>query len=260
MLFTDIQLKKRGMKCLKPLTFTVFLLTVLLSACNKRELNPGNPAAIQVFNALNDGTRLYTNLSDQRPDYFRLSRQILNKATLRLNVNDPVNSSVTLSWYSIPDTMQKDQPIIMAKEKFENGAIYSMFIYGSKTSAKYTWQKDIIPPLGNADSVTWIRFANFSEDQVISVNLKGEPAGSFVQDLPLYSLSEFVKLSVVKSIQKYEFEITDSNTGTLITTYVIEKLYDPGVFWYNRSNTLVLTGKQGATGTLLPAVTRINYR
>ena len=262
MFLIKILFKSIGIDGMKTASVMAFLLLVLMmGACEKNQLNAGNPAAIQVFNALNDGSILYTNLSEQRPDYFRTSRRILNKGYLKLNEHFVDASPLTLSWYSSPDTMPKDEPILTVKPEFETGAIYSMFLYGSKTSAKYTWQKDIIPPLGGEDSVTWIRFANFSEDQDISVNLKGEPAGSFVQQLPLHSLSDFRKLSVVRSVLKYEFEITDQHTGELISTFVIDKMYDPGVIlWYNRSNTLVLTGKQGGTGTLLPAVTRINHR
>ncbi len=36
-------------------------------ACSKRELNPGTPATIQVYNALNDGAAVYMDFSGKRP-------------------------------------------------------------------------------------------------------------------------------------------------------------------------------------------------
>ncbi len=156
--------------------------------------------------------------------------------------------------------MEKDGPILTGMLDFEKGAIYSLFVYGSKSAAKYSWHKDLIPALGMSDSTTHIRFANFSEEQDISVNLKGQPTGSFIQQLPWKSISGFIELSANRSVAKYEFEIRHLATGDLITTYIADKVNDFTLnngnnVWYNRSNTLVLVGKPGGTGTLQPKVT-----
>jgi hypothetical protein len=241
---------------------TAFLLIMVVNACSKRELNPGTPATIQVFNALNDGSAVYMTFSDKRPAVFKTTRLITVNTAGRLTLDA---SPLPVQLYSRPDTMSKDAPILTANLDFERGAIYSMFIYGSKSSAKHIWHKDQIPPLGMSDSTTHIRFANFSEEQNISVNIKGQPVGSFIQQIQLRSFSDFIELSANKSVVKYEFEIRDLATGDLITTYVADKVNDftgnsGNNAWYNKSNTLVLVGKQGGTGTAQPKVIIMPHR
>ncbi len=242
------------------------LLILLLNACSKREPNPGSPATIQVFNALNDGTGVYINLTDLRPQVFKTNRLLNSNAFVPANNRFYLNASPQpVQFYSRLDTLPKDAPIVTGNLEYENGSIYSLFLYGSKSTAKYIWHQDQIPPLGMGDSVTNIRFANFSEDQTISVNLKGQPAGSFIQQVQLRSFSEFIKLPANITIAKYEFEIRDLNTGGLIATYVADKVNDfsgntGSNAWYNKSNTVVLVGKQGGTGTLLPKLVLMPHR
>lgn len=238
------------------------LLILVMNACSKKELNPGNPATIQVYNALNDGSAVYIDFSDKRPVVFRTNRLINNNGFIRFTLNA---SPQPVQVYRRPDTLAKDGPILTGNLEYENGSIYSLYIYGSKSTAKYIWRKDVIPPLGMSDSTTHIRFANFSEEQDISVNIKGQPTGSFIQQLPLRSFSDFVKLSANKSVAKYEFEIRDLTTGDLITTFVADKVNDFTLnignnAWYNKSNTLVLVGKQGGTGTVQPKVIAMPHR
>jgi len=245
--------------------FTGLSLIMLLNACSKRDVNPGSPATIQAFNALNDGTNLLITFSNERPQVFRTLRILNNKTFAVTTGRFYLNSSSTpVQLFSRLDTLEKDGPVVKSDLEFEKGSIYSMFIYGSKTDAKYALHKDIIPPLGMQDSTTNIRFANFSEDQVVSVNLKGQPAGSFIQQIPQKSWSEFTGLSV-NTVPKYEFEIRDHGTGDLIASWVADKVNDFSVNnganqWYNKSNTAILVGKQGGTGTFLPRVIMMPHR
>lgn len=246
--------------------FPLASLLLLLNACSKREVNSGSPATIQIYNALNDGTALYINFSETRPEVFRTNRLLNNNAYINASNRFYLNASPQIvQLYSRPDTLAKDVPMLSTKLEYENGSIYSMFIYGSKTSSQYIWHKDQIPALGMADSTTYIRFANFSEEQAVSVNMKGQPAGSFIQQLQLRSLSAFIKLPANLSVTKYEFEIRDLNTGDLITAYVADKVNDftgntGNNLWYNKSNTLVLVGKQGGTGTVQPKIVLMPHR
>lgn len=242
------------------------MLIMLLTACSKRDVNPGNPDTIQVFNALNDGTNLYITFTDTRPPVFRtlrlLSNRVYGNANGRFNLN---TSPQPFQLYSRFDTLAKDGPVLEGSLEYEKGSLYSLFVYGSKSTTKYVLHKDNIPPLGMEDSITNIRFANFSEDQVISVNLKGQPAGSFVQQIPAQGISDFTALSANRSVVKYEFEIRDFNTGDLITSWVADKVNDftanTGINpWYNKSNTAILVGKQGGTGALLPRVIMMAHR
>ena len=244
---------------------TGVFLVMLLNACSKRDVNPGNPATIQAFNALNDGTNLLITFSHERPQVFRTLRLLNNKTFTVTTGRFYMNSySTPVQLFSRLDTLEKDNAVVNTDLEFEKGAIYSMFIYGPKTDVKYALHKDIIPPLGMLDSTTHIRFANFSEDQVVSVNLKGQPAGSFIQQIPQKSWSEFIKLPV-NTVAKYEFEIRDHATGNLIAGYVADKVNDFTVntganLWYNKSNTAILVGKEGGTGTFLPRVILMPHR
>lgn len=244
----------------------LMLMMLLHSACSKNEYNSGSPASIQAFNALSDGTVLSLTFSDQRPEIFRTLRVLTNatfaNASNRFHMN---TSPQPFQLFNRPDTMAKDGPILTGTLDYENGSIYSLVFYGSKSTAKYALRKDIIPPLGMADSTTHLRFANFSEDQVVSVNLKGQPTGSFIQQIPEKSWSEFTQLKANKTVARYEFEIRDFNTGDLIATYIADRVNDFTAnngtnLWYNKSNTAILIGKQGGTGTLLPRVVLMPHR
>ncbi|MGN6421215.1 MAG: hypothetical protein ACTHMC_27115 [Pseudobacter sp.] len=243
------------------------LLTAVISSCKKNQPFAGIPATCQVFNAMDDGIVLLAHWDTTRPAPFSFLRRINNKANYAVTTGlySTLNGSQPLQLFAFPDTLSHQGPLVDTRLQLEEGGLYSLFISGSNAAPQYVLHKDEIPVFNQEDSTTHIRFANFSDGQTISVNLKGEAPGSFIQNLPPKGFSVFREMSARKSVIRYEFEIRDQANGNLITTYTADKFDGLGgtsftTRWYNRANTLVLTGKQGGTGTNLQVVYLMNNR
>lgn len=242
------------------------LLFTFFAACRKHKTYEGHPAILQVFNSLDNGVVLRTNLSGIHPINYRNALNPGNKEfTHTRNILYVNQFPQLISFYAEPDTMPKDEPVLQINTELETGRIYSLFIYGDKLDAGYTLHQDELPGIQVNDSVTSLRFANFSPGQTISVNLKGEPHGSFIQSLPFKSLSSFASLKADMTAANYEFEVRDQATGALLATYITEGLNAYGPFegsnkWLFKSNTLVLTGRPAGTGFNEQKVVLMNHR
>lgn len=243
------------------------LMTAVISSCKKNQPFAGIPATCQVFNAMDDGIILLAHWDTSRPAPFSFLRRVNNKANYSVTsgLYSTLNSSQPIQLFAFPDTLSHQGPLVDTRLQLEEGGLYSLFISGSKAAPQYVLHKDEIPVFNQQDSVTHIRFANFSDGQTISVNLKGEATGSFIQSLPPKGFSGFKEMNARRSVIKYEFEVRDQANGDLITTYTADRFDGLGgtsfvTRWYNRANTLVLTGKQGGTGTNLQRVYLMNNR
>lgn len=248
------------------IVFPFLLLMTIFTSCNKN-VHKGNPATVQVFNAMDNGLSLYANLSGNHPVVYRTSLLLSNKFyDLRNNLLLIDKFPQHIDLYAVPDTLPKDKPLISIPGDLKAGEIYSLFLHGEKSGAAYLLFKDLIPPINREDSTTHIRFANFSSTQPISVNIMGEPNGSFIQNLPFKSLSDFVELDADMSTPDYTFEVRDQATGNLLTSFTTSGL-NPGTSWPGtvnnwifRSNTLVFTGKPGAGYPNMQMITVMNHR
>lgn len=255
-------------RCRSGLLFVCCLLmTAVISSCKKNQPFAGIPATCQVFNAMDDGIILLAHWDSTRPATFSFLRRINNKANYSVtnNLFSSLNSHQPLQLFAFPDTLSHQRPLVDTRLQLEEGGLYSLFITGSKAAPEFVLHKDEIPAFNQQDSTTHIRFANFSDGQTISVNLKGEATGSFIQSIAPKGFSDFIEMNARRSVIKYEFEIRDHANGDLITTYVADKFNGQGgttfiTRWYNRANTLVLTGKQGGIGTNLQQVYLMNHR
>lgn len=237
-----------------------FFLLIIFSACKKANLYDTNPATIQPFNLLDDGVVLRANLSGKHPIQYSTALPLYNKS-----FNQQYNLFVKsfpqkIDLYAQPDTMPHDRPVISADLQLETGKIYSMFIYGEKSAATYTVHEDQFPDIIGKDSVTLIRFANFSEGQPISVNIKGQAPGSYIQSLPFKSTTGFDALKVGPSIANYEFEIRDQASGNLITTFTTANSGSAYPVWIYNPHTLVFTGRASGTGTNQQKIVLMKHR
>ncbi|QEC44728.1 hypothetical protein [Pseudobacter ginsenosidimutans] len=234
------------------LVLSLLGLSTVFSSCDKNE-QEGYPATMQVFNALDDGLALYTNLSGAHPIRYNASLQIRNKLYDQRNnllyLDKPMQR---VEFYSSKDTMPDDRPVLSVEADLQKSGIYSLFLFHEKSNAASLLVKDNVPPINRSDSSTHLRFANFSETQSISVNIKGAPNGSFVANLAYKSMSDFVELEANVSVQDYIFEIREQATGNLLGSFTTTGLNPrnnfPGAVnnWIFKSNTLVFTGKPGA--------------
>lgn len=227
----------------------LFMLLAMSGACKKTKLYDVNPAVIQPINLLDDGVALRVNLSGQHPARFSTLLALTNKSFLKRNIF-VTSFPQRMDLYSQPDTMPHDRPVISTDLQLETGKSYSMFIYGEKTTASYSLQEDQFPVIRWNDTLTYIRFANFSEEQPISVNLKGEAPGSYIQELPFKSITSFVPMKISLPLVNLEFEVRDRVSGNLLSTYSVPKIStDLLLLWVNKPATFVFTGHTSGTGT-----------
>ena len=245
------------------------LLLFLAGACKKTDTDYGQPAVVQFYNALNDNVNLLVSLSDKPLVFYRTALKVTNKEfTIPNNVITLSQASQTVNLFAEPDTLAHDRPIISAALNVKAASTYSLFLYGTKATPAYELNEDHFPAVDiRGDSVTFIRFANFSEGQTISVNLKGEAPGSFIASLPFRSFSAFTKLPADRSVSEYEFEVRDEAGVVIIATYKTpnlnsgnnssSSLLNP---WIYKPNTLVLTGIPGGTGTNAQTIKLMSHR
>lgn len=241
-------IKTRHTQFLKNCNHTIIAIALLLSitfsgSCKKDKVIDSHPASVQVFNAMNDGIDLYTNLTGKHPINYSAAMLIENKKFHRPRYTLWINEfPQAIDFYARPDTMPHNKPVYSTSLSVKGGSTYSLFFHGAKSGPAHTLVEEHFPAR-NADSVTWFRIANFSEGQAISVNLKGEANGSFVQNIPFLSLSEFIALPANRSIKNYELEIKDQLTGDLLATHkamdIDNTFQNPWVF---KPNTFVFTG------------------
>jgi len=227
----------------------LFILLTMSGACKKNKLYDVTPAVIQPINLLDDGVALRVNLSGQHPARFSTLLTLANKSSLKRNIF-VTSFPQRIDLYSQPDTMPHDRPVISTDLQLETGKSYSMFIYGEKTTASYSLQEDQFPVIRWNDTLTYIRFANFSENQAISVNLKGQAPGSYIQALPFKSITSFSAMRITLPLVNLEFEVRDQVSGNLLSTYSVPKIStDLLHMWVNKPSTFVFTGHASGTGT-----------
>lgn len=248
--------------CCPSFIIIVSVLIIALSSCEK-EKTYAPPAVVQVFNGLEDGTALFVNLSEGRPAQYSSALRVENKTYQLRNNLIYINAfPQMLQLYSSIDTLPKDAPVISTTLQLNSGGIYSMFMYGTKQAAQYFVVEDAIPPINRIDSTTHIRFVNLSENHVVAINLKGEPAGSFINKLDFKQIAAFHSLVVNKENLIYEFECRDAVSNEILATYTINNTFNTldGNQWYAKSNSLVFIGKQHEVGMNKPQIILMNNR
>jgi hypothetical protein len=238
----------------------LFILPVI-GACNKQTFDNRN-AIVQVYNALDDNIVLYANLKDSRPAIFGSALEITNKNYLLRNMFTVNEFPQKFQFYSQKDTFAHNIPLIDTTLDVVNGAIYSLFIYGGNSNAAFTFIRDTIPQINRQGSSCFIRFANFSPDQSISINQPGKAPGSYVQSIPFKSLSVFTELPLSLDLPVYTFEVRNEQTGNLLYTYTIDANSSVLAMerWIHSSSTLVFSGHPGAAAPNGPIMHQMTHR
>lgn len=239
--------------------FIALLLSVaLMSACTKQKSPEGNPSTIIVFNALENGTIVRANLSGKHPVKYITALQIWARGQNRLYSDQTVQP---VAFFASADTMPDDSPVWSGDLLLEKGNIYSLFIVNGDKGGEHVFQQEHIPGL-KKDSVTYMRFANMSNGPAISVNIKGQPNGSFVSSLNFKGISSFAEIPLNKSLSSLTYEVRDAASGNLIAEYTTNDMnvYTYGNGFLHKAYTLVLTGKPGAAGQDLQRLTPIVYQ
>lgn len=228
-----------------------FSLLVLLStffACKKNKDDYGNPAILQAYNLMDDGIEIRTNFSGTHPIRYSSAKKLLNKVIFFENTISVNQYPQSLALYAIPDTLEKDRPVLDMVLDFKPGEMYSLFVYGTKADAGYILNKEDHRAGDPKDSLAFFRIVNLCPDQSISVNLKDKTHGSFAGNLVFKQITAFNGIKADKSVSQIEFEIRDQVSGDLITTYTAIN------FWLNKTCTLIFTGRKNGTGLNAPKI------
>lgn len=231
----------------------LLIFPVLIGSCKKEELPEGNPAIIQVFNALEDGQSIRANLSGSHPIKY------LTALTLRVREYAKIYSVLPVqpvAFYATADTMPDDAPVWKGDVQLERGKIYTMFLVNGTKGGETVFFKQEFPAIPK-DSVTFLGFANMSHGQSLSVNIKGQPHGSLISKLDFKEVSPYLQLPADKSVSNYVFELRDVTSGTLLTEFSANSInnYSFNNNWLHKTHIIVLTGKPGGTGVNKQAAT-----
>ena len=242
--------------------FRICLAVITLFAslsCRKQQVYEGNPAILQIFNALEDGASLYANLSGTHPILYANALLIPNQRFGRMNINEAVQP---LAFYGSTDTLPQHKPVWSTGLELESGKLYSLFLFGETKAPGHLLIENHYPRYRTDDSVTHVRFANMYNAQPLSVNLKGQPTGSLISSLAYKEVSGFTELPVDKSVASYEFEFRDAGTGALMGTFLAPdvNVYLNGNVYLNVSWMLVLVPKPGGAGANTLNVINVSNR
>lgn len=217
-----------------------------LTACKKQTVYNARPLTITVFNGLDNGYLIYGNYSGSRPASFRSSQQITNGFATSVNFE---LADVTAKYYISPDTLEKDQPVFDQLLNAENGKSYSLYILGDKPAADYLFFENQFIQYKPSDSATYLQCVNISNDQPISINIKGQANGSLVNNLPFKGATQFIELNASAENASYEFEFRDAASGELLFTELVSITPGPGDQnrYLYRNWAMVFMGKRGAS-------------
>lgn len=227
----------------------LLMLAVAFSSCKKNKDDYGNPAILQAFNLMDDGIEIRTNLSGTHPIRYSSAKRLMNKDIFYENTIVVNQFPQPIALYAIPDTLEKDRPVVDMVLECKPGEMYSLFLYGTKADAGYILNKEDHRAGDPKDSLAFFRIVNLCPDQRISVNLKDKPQGSFAEDVVFRQLTAFSGIRAGKSISQLEFEIRDQISGDLITSYTAINN-----FRLNKTGTLIFTGRKNGTGLNAPKI------
>lgn len=262
--FTTVKMSNMSGKKIMGGHILLLLITcsILTVSCRKNDEEYSNPAVVQLLNAMDDDIQLLVNYSGKHPVRYSTSLELWNKSYNQFSAITIHELPQTLALYSKEDTLEKDMPLIKASLDLVQGASYSLLAFGSKTAPDYILHKDEHTPGNISDSLTFIRVINLVKGQKISVNLKGDPAGSAEQNIDFRQVTAFKGYNADRSVVEHVFEFRDQATGSLILSFPITDINETNISkntWLNRTNSLVLTGHMNGTGVNEPKVVRIPH-
>jgi len=229
----------------------IFILIIVLFSCKKQKVIKPDFAVLQLFGWIADNGIVVTNFSDAPlANYSEAARVNTLLLSLYMNKYYIANKVQPFAFYAYPDTLPKSAPLLKLDLELEKNRIYSLFISGTTTSLDTVLVKDNFPVLQPSDSVAAVRFVNLMKGAAVSINLKGKPFGSVMQNLPYMGVTEFQTFPVREDIDTYEFEIRDAVTSDLLTTYLCKDVNakETGTHrWLAKLRTHAITGIRGNT-------------
>ena len=251
----------------KGLIIILMINCILAPGCTKSFDVPG-VASLNVFNGIVGTSRLSSDLSETSPiQWYKNSLSVLYGNAGSLN---PVNVRTSpqfnsysgeqrIKFFNYPDTLAHSKPLLDLRLNLPVSSISSLFLTGTVDNPDTLFVRDHFPVHSEADSVTWIRIVNLIPGLSASVNLVGNIDGSEVASLDYKSVSGFKSYPVPANGTRYDFEIKDASTGTLVATGIVDardtKQSTSFINYYRNKNfTMIIYGGRGNTGSTAPKV------
>lgn len=221
------------------------LVILALASCKKQKVYEGHPAVLYVFNGLEKGAALYGNYSDTGTILFSRGQRVDSKSEyMNVKFENPV---IRARYFVAPDTLAKDLPVFDQELTLANGRVYTLYLAGDAARVDHLLIENKFKYTAASDSVVYMQVTNISNDQPISINVKGQPAGSLVSNLAYKKATDFLELKADHRHPSYDFEFRDAATGTLLLTKPVV-LFSAGTLVAYKHFTLIFNGKRGASG------------
>ena len=203
-------------------TFSTLMIFLALAACKKNNETTEAPvASVNIINASIDVGPLKVNPSAKAISWNTITDQI-NYGTGRFYYAQTGDAT-----FKVVATADTTKLLVNTKANL-TGKLYTLFIFGNSTATEsilreetdFIYRRLDLPKAALADSVTNVRFVNLSSNSpALRVNIKDNTANE-VTNLAYKNISSWKAYKNEKSTgTDYIFEIRDSATGTLITTY-----------------------------------------
>lgn len=228
------------------------VLLLVITACRKERNTPPGTASLTVINAVTGADNLVVNFSDADtlPNYYLNAQKIQYATFLPAYQFSAYSGTQTLRLYNYPDTLPKNNPLVVVTLHLPVGSMNSLFVTGTLSQPDTLLSLDYLPYRAITDSTTGIRFVNLSPGSApVSVNLQGQPAGSEVKLLPYKGITGFKSYSARSTDSVYTFEFHDAASGQLLCTFTATGINNsssdpnnPANTWRFRNRTLALTG------------------
>lgn len=240
------------------------LICFCIFSCSK-ENNPPGTSTLTIINAVTGSNQLVANFNGTVPlnTYLNANRLDYNIFSTYANQFTSYSGRQPLAVYAYPDTLEKSAPLVNLVLDLPVGSIHSLFITGSMEHPDTMLVTDQLPYYPPADSVTGIRFVNLSPGSApVSIRIQGRNGSAEVSSLSYKGITGFKPYEAKAASEDYVFEFRDAGSGTLITSYQVTGISNPGTAapnnWRNHNFTLALLGLPGGTGSLASSVLLIN--
>lgn len=245
------------------ISFWISLGILLVTGCKKTR-DAQATASLDIIHVVAGAGIMRPSFTETEPKLFRLSRNITyNTFTAMGNRFGSYIGDTRVRLYVLPDTLEKDLPLIDVRINLQVASINTLLLTGTKTAPDTMLIRETIPYFPDTDSVMAIRFINCASGSgVVNIRVNGGAAVPELSGLAYRQRSGFKTFPVLSSTKDYTFEARDAVTGALLATYKTNGMNTDmhGNFRY-RSFTLILGGVAGETGANQPVfIVQQHYR
>ena len=227
---------------------------LLLAGCAKERM-PKATGTLDIIHTMVDAGKIRPSFRDGSPALFRYTFDInYNLFSANNNRFGQYEGDTRLRLYAMPDTTEKDPPLMDLRLQLTEGSIQTLVLTGHKDQPDTMLIRDNIPWFNPKDSVMAFRFINCSPgSNPVNIRIKDGDIITEFSQMEYKQRSGFKTFPVLYNTRDYVFEAWDATTNVLLATYKTNGM-DNGnqeAFRY-RSYTMYLGGVAGATGVNAP--------